>query len=77
MKKLILAVCAALSLACTSANLLQRGPQKPDQTVVESFVRMEDVAGARDYLVRFGIPEFEVIARIQQARERALAHPGK
>jgi predicted kinase len=78
MKKLPLAVlCVLMGLAqvtfigCTSlsGSLLQRSAAKPDQAVVESFIRMRDEMGAREYLIRFGVPETEVIARIQQAKE--------
>jgi predicted kinase len=78
MKKLPLAVLCLLMgivqvafIGCTSlsGSFMQRSAAKPDQAVVESFIRMQDERGAREYLIRFGIPETEVIARIQQAKE--------
>lgn len=75
MKKLLLvATLVASSTACStvSAGLFNRSP-KPDQKVVESFVRANDVSGAREYLARLGVPEYEVLARVQLAKDALAA----
>ncbi len=72
-KIVALALAAGMLSGCAtlSASVGNR-TRKPDQSVVESFVSMGDGAGARDYLVRFGIPEYEVIERVQQARQKVV-----
>jgi len=73
MKKTLATIALCMSLmGCTNAHLslFNRGQEKPNQAVVESFLRMNDEQGARDYLIRFQIPETKVIELLQLAREK-------
>lgn len=72
-KMLAVLVLAGLQMGCTTAQVgLFNRNLRPNQSVVESFVRMGDENGAREYLIRFGIHDTEVIERLQLAREEAL-----
>jgi predicted small secreted protein len=68
-------VLAALSLGgCATLEgkaSIGRGGAKVDQAVVESFLRFGDEARAREYLLRLGLSEAEIMARLQLAREAA------
>jgi hypothetical protein len=68
---LVLATAAACAPTTASVGLFAKSP-KPDQAVVESFIRMERDAEAREYLIRLGLAEHEVMARIQLAREAVV-----
>lgn len=75
MKRLFVVVLAALSLGgCATLEgkaSIGRGGAKVDQAVVESFLRFNDEARAREYLLRLGLSEAEIMARLQLAREAA------
>lgn len=65
MKKLVIAVLFGVAVSCSPIRI---GPGKPNQVAVESFVRDNNEAGAREYLAAFGLKYSEILERIQIAK---------
>lgn len=66
----LLALVVGMGCASAQVGLFQRGAAKPDQSVVESFLRFKEPEKAKEYLLRLGLTEAEILARVQQAREK-------
>ncbi len=74
------ALMPVLLAGCGAANAaigLNTSAKKANQAVVVSMLERGDEQGAREYLVRVGVPEYEVIERIEEARIEILKRAGK
>lgn len=78
MNRLLIVVLALTMGACSSvnANLLQRGAKAPSEETVRAYLRQDDEAGARAWLLKLRMPdayidEAIILAKQEVAKERA------